>query len=201
MEEKRIILNINRFASGGGEDYEPSIRYSNNPRLEINSDLKIKGTERNLKDIDTALTNINNRLNENVYFSGIMGSTAQSFTSGNYALVNIGTVQADTHNGFNTSTHAYTIPKSGYYIINTQVEFNFDGTRRIVSRIHVNGTAIRYGITGGVGASSAVWLTEIRYLNQGDVVTLQAKVDGVASTIGASNMSTFMQIKSIQGGF
>lgn len=201
MEEKRIKLNINRFASGGGEDYEPPVRYSNSPRLEINSDLKIKGTERNLKDIDTALTNINNRLNENVYFSGIMASTAQSFTSGTYAVVNIGTIETDTHNGFNTSTHAYTIPKSGYYIINTQVEFNFDGTRRIVSRIHVNGTAIRYGIAGGVGFSSAVWLTEIRYLTQGDVITLQAKVDGVASTIGASNMSTFMQIKSIQGGF
>lgn len=200
MEEKRIKLNIKRFASSGG-DYEPPIRYSNSPRLEINSDLKIEGTERNLKDIDTALTNINNRLNENVYFSGIMASTAQSFTSETYAVVNIGTIETDTHNGFNTSTHAYTIPKSGYYIINTQVEFNFDGTRRIVSRIHVNGTAIRYGITGGVGVSSAVWLTEIRYLTQGDVITLQAKVDGVASTIRASNMSTFMQIKSIQGGF
>jgi hypothetical protein len=197
MEEKRIRLNIKRFASSGGDEPTPTVRYSQSPRVEINSDLKIKGTNRDLKDVDTSLTNILTRLNDQVYFSGIMASTAQSFTSGTYALVNIGNVETDTHNGFNVSTHAYTIPRSGYYIINTQVEFNFDGTRRIVSRIHVNGTAIRYGIAGGVGFSSAVTLNEIRYLTQGDVITLQAKVDGVASTIGASNMSTFMQIKSI----
>ena len=193
---KSLKINIKRFA-GGGDEPTPTVRYSQSPRVEINSDLKIKGTNRDLKDVDTSLTNILTRLNDQVYFSGIMASTAQSFTSGTYALVNIGNVETDTHNGFNVSTHAYTIPRSGYYIINTQVEFNFDGTRRIVSRIHVNGTAIRYGIAGGVGFSSAVTLNEIRYLTQGDVITLQAKVDGVASTIGASNMSTFMQIKSI----
>ena len=187
-------LNIKKFGTSGDE---PIVHYSQSPRIEINPDLKIKGTNRDLKDVDASLTNILTRLNDQVYFSGIMASTAQSFISGTYALVNIGNIETDTHNGFNVSTHAYTIPRSGYYIINTQVEFNFDGTRRIVSRIHVNGTAIRYGIAGGVGFSSAVTLNEIRYLTQGDVITLQAKVDGVASTIGASNMSTFMQIKSI----
>jgi hypothetical protein len=185
--KKRMKLNILRFSTNVEENID----------IKINADLKIEGTNRKLKDIDTAINNIDDRLNEQIYCCVHMEDTQQSFSSGNYALVNLGYVETDTHNGFNTNTHTYTVPKSGYYLIVTQVEFSFDGTRRIVSKIHVNGTAIRYSINGGVGASSAVPLTEIRSLNQGDTVNLYAKVDGVASSIAANNMSTYFQIKKI----
>ena len=192
---KDLKMNIKRFGTSG--DDEPIYSYAENAEIKINADFKIEGTNRKLKDIDTAINNINDRLDEQVYCCVHMGSTQQSFSSGTYALVNLGYVEADTHKGFNTNTHTYTVPRSGYYLIVTQVEFSFDGTRRIISRIQVNGTAIRYGINGGVGASSAVPLTEIRYLNQGDTVNLYAKVDGVASSIAANNMSTYFQIKKI----
>ena len=185
--KKRIRLNILRFSTSAEENID----------IKINADLKIEGTNRKLKDIDTAINSIDDRLNEQIYCCVHMGSTQQSFSSGSYALVNLGYVEADTHNCFNTNTHTYTVPKSGYYLIVTQVELSFDGTRRIISRIHVNGTAVRYGINGGVAASGAVPLTEIRYLNQGDTVNLYAKVDGVASSIAANNMSTYFQIKKI----
>ena len=54
MEEKRIKLNINRFASSGGD--EESIQYSVPTRININPDIKIKNLS--LKDIDEKVNNL-----------------------------------------------------------------------------------------------------------------------------------------------
>ena len=55
---ERIELNIKRFASGGGDEPTPVVRYSQSPRVEINSDLKIEGTSRDLKTVDTDLSSV-----------------------------------------------------------------------------------------------------------------------------------------------
>lgn len=54
MEEKRIRLNINRFASSGGDG--ESIQYSVPTRININPDIKIKNLS--LKDIDEKVNNL-----------------------------------------------------------------------------------------------------------------------------------------------
>ena len=56
MEEKRRKLNINRFASSGGD--EPIYSYAEDAEMKINADFKIEGTNRKLKDIDSDLSNV-----------------------------------------------------------------------------------------------------------------------------------------------
>lgn len=194
---KNLKLNIKRFGVSIEED-EPVYSYSENAEMKINADLKIEGTNRKLKDIDTAINNIDDRLNEQIYCSVCMQDKTQSFSSSTYSLINLGTIESDTHNGFNSQTRAYTVPKSGYYNIHTQIEFTVDSNvRRAVSRIHINGTIVRHGINAIIGGSGAVICDEIRYLNEGDVITLQGKVDGMNASIPAGNICTYMQIKKI----
>ena len=50
-------LNIERFGISIDED-EPVYSYSENAEMKINSDLKVEGTNRKLKDIDTDLSNV-----------------------------------------------------------------------------------------------------------------------------------------------
>lgn len=54
MKEKRIRLNINRFASSGGDG--ESVQYSVPTRININPDIKIKNLS--LKDIDEKVNNL-----------------------------------------------------------------------------------------------------------------------------------------------
>lgn len=54
MEERRIKLNIKRFASGGGDG--EFIQYSVPTRININPDIKIKNLS--LKDIDEKVNNL-----------------------------------------------------------------------------------------------------------------------------------------------
>ena len=54
--EKRIKLNILRFASSGGD--EPIYSYAENAEMKINADFKIEGTNRKLKDVDSDLSNV-----------------------------------------------------------------------------------------------------------------------------------------------
>lgn len=50
-------LNIERFGISIDED-EPNYSYSENAEMKINADLKVEGTNRKLKDIDTDLSNV-----------------------------------------------------------------------------------------------------------------------------------------------
>lgn len=50
-------LNIKRFGISIDEN-EPNYSYSENAEMKINADLKVEGTNRKLKDIDTDLSNL-----------------------------------------------------------------------------------------------------------------------------------------------
>ena len=50
-------LNIERFGISIDED-EPNYSYSENAEMKINADLKVEGTNRKLRDIDTDLSNV-----------------------------------------------------------------------------------------------------------------------------------------------
>lgn len=50
-------LNIKRFGISIDEE-EPNYSYSENAEMKINADLKVEGTNRKLKDIDTDLSNV-----------------------------------------------------------------------------------------------------------------------------------------------
>ena len=54
---RSLKLNIKRFGISIDEN-EPIYSYSENAEMKINADLKIEGTNRKLKDIDTDLSNV-----------------------------------------------------------------------------------------------------------------------------------------------
>ena len=54
---RSLKLNIERFGTSIDED-EPVYSYSENAEMKINADLKIEGTNRKLKDINTDLSNV-----------------------------------------------------------------------------------------------------------------------------------------------
>lgn len=51
--------------------------------------------------------------NEATYLSVNSTGSSQSFTAGNYQVIQFKTVEADTKNGWNSSTYTYTIPEDG----------------------------------------------------------------------------------------
>ena len=53
----KLKLNIKRFGISIDED-EPVYSYSENAEMKINADLKVEGTNRKLRDIDTDLSNV-----------------------------------------------------------------------------------------------------------------------------------------------
>jgi hypothetical protein len=77
MEEKRIKLNINRFASSGEE--EETIQYSVPTRININPDIKIKNLS--LKDIDEKVNNLFNLI---FPIGSVYKTTDSTFDPNNY---------------------------------------------------------------------------------------------------------------------
>ena len=54
---RNLKLNIKRFGISIDKD-EPNYSYSENAEMKINADLKVEGTNRKLRDIDTDLSNV-----------------------------------------------------------------------------------------------------------------------------------------------
>lgn len=54
---RKLKLNIKRFGTSVEED-KPVYSYSENAEMKINADLKVEGTNRKLRDIDTDLSNV-----------------------------------------------------------------------------------------------------------------------------------------------
>lgn len=54
---RSLKLNVERFGVSIDED-EPNYSYSENAEMKINADLKVEGTNRKLRDIDTDLSNV-----------------------------------------------------------------------------------------------------------------------------------------------
>jgi len=60
--------------------------------------------------------------------------TSQIINNATWTLVNIDTISFDTDSGWNTTTHKYTIPKSGHYLIVGRVSWgNIQAGRYIIS--------------------------------------------------------------------
>jgi hypothetical protein len=103
-------------------------------------------------------------------------------------------VDADTVSKYNTSTNEYTVPCSGYYQLESTI--NYENTvdtevtlpPRITIQILRNGSAIstQHGI-GAVGGNATaikngVTLTLVKYLNKNDILKVTANVTNIDTT-------------------
>jgi hypothetical protein len=112
--------------------------------------------------------------------------------SSSYNIVKFGSVDKDTHAGYNTSTGLYTIPVSGHYFCSAQIEIAGtyaagQYTQVALSRNGTPGTSdTLYGSvrTYGAGASFAPAVSGVIYFNAGDTL-------GIYSLTGATGGPSF----------
>lgn len=107
--------------------------------------------------------------------------TSQALTNGvntiTYAVVTI-----DTASGWNSSDHAtYTIPETGYYVIDAQLTINTtDFNATVILQVYQNGAStgpLTYGTTPGITAAVTMNLYNVYSLTIGDTVTIVANVN------------------------
>lgn len=170
---------INRFASGGDEPNEPTVRYSNNPRLEINSDLKIQGTERNLKNVDDTITTLVNILNSQYSVGGLYKTTdntidPNTFLPGDWTLLSSNVIDTGWQNFSWTSSIYIGTSQSSYTLNKWRIKDNVlhvvigagatatinTGNEDEIARVPISNTGLNESSqriwTGAVGGNGCV---------------------------------------------
>jgi hypothetical protein len=146
-----------------------------------------------------------------------MGATQSLAGTGEPATIcNLDTIDYDTANGFNITTHQYTVPAAGWWFIAGKVNLNVSVTtwKWLVwtARVYQNGNRVSEGVTVSVGdftgtvgfvnnAGYDAMVTDLVYLNLGDLVDLRAAM--VNSLSGAAtienNLFTYLTMHLVSG--
>src|SRR5207302_6539051 len=73
-------------------------------------------------------------------------------------VVNLNTVDFDSANGFDTTTHQYTIPVSGYYQVNAKCHMTVGvwGYVEMIGRVYQNGVRISEGFQTNAGDFTSI---------------------------------------------
>jgi hypothetical protein len=100
-------------------------------------------------------------------------TTTQSIATSAAATVALGTVDADTYSGWNSSTGTYTVKQPGIYLAGALVPYAANGTAVRVAGISVNGIPY-WGPASNAGTADLcnVAKTQMFSLNAGDTVQL-----------------------------
>jgi hypothetical protein len=103
-------------------------------------------------------------------------ATGQTVTATTTTTVTLSsTPQADTYAGFNTSTHTYTVPVNGVYLVHGLASYNNSATGAVKVGVSINsGTLVLWGAAGGGSGSTAIApsMTRLLDLHAGDTVQL-----------------------------
>jgi len=135
-----------------------------------------------------------------VLVSAQMSTDHLNLTSGTYTLMEVDTELFDVGSNFNTSTHLFTAPATGYYFIRWSTEFeNVVADKRYVAAIALNGsTASFYGYAidhSGITTSFQVQGSGIFSLTSGDTIGLWCKNDAGVNTVDVGgSKNTCLQI-------
>jgi hypothetical protein len=133
-------------------------------------------------------------LNLLAYPPALRAATALTTSVANGSTVTVpltAVADADTYNGFSGSSHAYTVPLSGVYLVHGMCYFGTATTANVQAGIGVNGTAITiwgpaYQAAGA--GSTAPQVTRLLDLQAGDIVRLVATT---TNTGGATLSSAY----------
>lgn len=129
-------------------------------------------------------------------------STSQSISASTWTTINFDAEQRDVSGSFNTSTHEFTAPADGVYLVSYRIGFtSLTGIPNCAAGIAKNGTRIHKS-SGFEGLSptsqSLVGFAQVE-LAAGDTVTIEARQDGSGSAnIQAGSDETYVHIACIQ---
>lgn len=128
-------------------------------------------------------------------FSVYLTSDTSETQSDTNILVPLDGIHVDTTSSFSTSTHQYTVPKTGVYLFAANVRFNAVGGTYHLLRLQKNNAT--FGDTGGVSALSqeqgsynTLNFTHIVHCDAGDTIGILAFASSDTSW-GIDNWTTF----------
>jgi len=137
-------------------------------------------------------------LNVQCKCNAYLNSDQLNITSGNYTLVNLDAKGFDIGGDFNTTTHLFTAPVNGYYLVNGQVGWTNKVGNWYAALLYVNGTAAARNFTNYVsGITSHIPVTKIFYLTASQTVGLYCYTNdgaGTADLVRGNPYDTFMSI-------
>jgi len=124
-------------------------------------------------------------------------SAAQSVNSSSSTLIAFDTEQYDVGSCYNTTTHEFTAPAAGQYLICGQVSYDaLDAAKTFAASLKVNGSNVQsVWLTSGAALDHTAVFSTVEKLAATDVVTLNAyHTHGSARDINAGVNGTFMAI-------
>lgn len=139
----------------------------------------------------------------------VISLTTSTFTPsfGSYNTIPLDTVEIDTANGWNSSTHAYTVPITGKYLLSGSAGFQVTtaSLEFQVLAIWKNGTGTGKNILSGASTPPVGTLvtdisvlgSKIISLTAGDVLTLAIFMQGSAGNVQASGPNTYLTIQRV----
>lgn len=132
------------------------------------------------------------------YFCRVHLGTNQSLSINTWTVISLDTKDSDPNGNFDTSTHRFTAPISGYYrftaICNflTQVGFNFTYNKN-VNPPTSPGTVV--WANAATGATNTATGSDLIQLNAGDWITLGAFANAAATLSSTALNPTLMTLK------
>ena len=121
----------------------------------------------------------------------VTGNQGTNVTSNSNEKLKFNTIFADTHNGYNTSTYIYTVPRTGYYLIGGSIYFNSSGRVSLVAGGNPP-IVFMHGVSGNTYGNSI-----IMYCTQGDAVYLYSTNDGLLYYMSHTNPHSYMYMYMI----
>jgi hypothetical protein len=128
-----------------------------------------------------------------------VNTTQTGVTNGSDVQIQYNAVQYDTHGAFNTGTYSYTVPVSGYYKINMQVnESSTSGNGVLAYRHTTSGSSIYIG--GGALSATRIGAAAQDYFAAGDIIAFYInQASGGSVSIATGNTNSFVTVQRLSG--
>lgn len=128
----------------------------------------------------------------NVKMLAYLNAAQTNLTDGTWTLVNIDTEVYDIGSDFNTTSHLFTAPVTGYYLITGKVLYdNPVADKTYKCAIYVDGAAVQENWAHSARIDTVgVQTTAIYAVTAGQTIGLYARVDTGANTVDLSSSAT-----------
>ena len=110
---------------------------------------------------------------------------------GTVTTIPVNAAQIDTYSAFSTSSHTWTVPLSGVYLVHGTAHFGTATTTNVQAGIQVNGTLTVWGpaYQAAGSGSTAPQVTRLLDLEAGDTVKLVAASNTTGNVLGSAFQS------------
>lgn len=134
-----------------------------------------------------------------VRFSATRTTTNQPITDGVEETVDWNQVDEDTHSAYNTTTDAYTFPRTGVFSVSFGIQLNNSAATYGDVSARFNGSPTRYNDRRSETTGNKPKVSFSRKFTKGDTIDIRALTTGADSDIlqGTSDFATYFEIISI----